>query len=387
MTHEPVAIVLPWFGPDSAGGAEAHARQLARSLRQAGVDIEVWTTTARDSRAPLAAYYPPGDDSVDGIRVRRFRPNLGAARRITQRLNHDFPIPELNLLESLTGSDVLLDALTRERDRRRWIFFLYAYPTSFWGAQIAGERGYLIPCLHDEPYAYNSTTRYLLRTARKVLANSAGERDLIQRLTGLPESRVPVVGEGIELHWRGDGERFRAERRLTGPLILFAGRRDFTKNWPLLRAYFEEYIARRGPIATLIAAGPGSLDVPPALRERIIDLGFVDDRTKHDAYAAADVFCNPSLLESFSIVLMEAWLQGTPALVHADCAVTVAHCRESRGGLWFRTYREFEACLDRLIDDPALARQLGAQGQAWVREHCRWDDVARRFIAAVYERT
>jgi glycosyltransferase involved in cell wall biosynthesis len=286
-------------------------------------------------------------------------------------------------MTSLTGSDELLDTLTHERDRRRWVFFLYAFPTSFWGAQIVGERGYLIPCLHDEPYAYNSTTRYLLRSVRKVLANSGPERDLIQRLADLHESRVPVVGEGIDLDWRGDGERFRSARRLTGPLIFFAGRRDFTKNWPLLRACFEEYIGQRGPIATLIAAGPGALDVPPALRDRIIDLGFVDEQTKHDAYAAADVFCNPSLLESYSIVLMEAWLQGTPALVHADCAVTVAHCRESHGGLWFRTYREFEACLDRLIGDPALARQLGAQGQAWVRQNCRWEDVARRFIEAV----
>jgi hypothetical protein len=26
---------------------------------------------------------------------------------------------------------------------------------------------------------------------------------------------------------------------------------------------------------------------------------------------------------------------------------------------------------------------LGQRGQAWVREHCRWDAVARRTIAAV----
>ncbi|WP_026370175.1 glycosyltransferase family 4 protein [Kallotenue papyrolyticum] len=385
MSAEPIALVLPWFGPDTAGGAEAQARQLARALHQAGVDVEVWTTTARDAHAPLQPYYPHGDSEVDGIRVRRFRPNRGAGRHITRRLTHDFPIAELNLLESLTGSDELLDALTHERDRRRWIFFLYAFPTSFWGMQIAGERGYLVACLHDEPYAYHSTTRFLLRTARKVLANSAGERDLIRRLTDLPESRVPVVGEGIELHWRGDGARFRAERRLTGPLIFFAGRRDFTKNWPLLLAYFEEYLARRGPTVTLIAAGPGRLQIAPALREHIIDLGFLDDQTKHDAYAAADIFCNPSLLESFSLVIMEAWLQGTPVLVHGDCAVTVTHCRAAQGGLWFRSYREFEACLDRVIGDRELARQLGAQGQAWVREHCRWEDVARRFIKEVFQ--
>jgi glycosyltransferase involved in cell wall biosynthesis len=378
-----LAIVLPWFGPDTAGGAEAHARQLAGALQRAGIAVEVWTTTARDARSPLAPYYHAGDDDVDGVPVRRFAANLGARSQITSQFAAPHPIPELNLLQSLTGSDALLHALAEERDRRLWVFFLYAFPTSFWGAQIAGDRGYLIPCLHDEPYAYNTTTRRLLRTVRKVLANSAPEADLIRRLADLPPDRVSVVGEGIDLARRGDGSRFRRERALDGPLIFFAGRRDHSKNFPLLWAYFEEYLARRGPIVRLVAGGPGDLRIPPALRSHVIDVGFLSEGGKHDAYAAADIFCNPSLLESFSIVLMEAWLQGTPALVHADCAVTVDHCRAANGGLWFRTYREWEACLDRLLREPDTARQLGSQGQTWVKANCRWEDVAQRFIDVV----
>lgn len=381
---DPIAIVLPWFGTETAGGAETHARQLVAALHRANVPIEVWSTTARDARAPLDPFYPAGDSTIDGVRIRRFAPNRGAGSVITGRFASDeHPIPELNLLQSLTGSDALLDALSRERATRRWVFFLYAFPTTFWGVQIAGDRGYLIPCLHDEPYAYNTTTRRTLQTARRVLANSHGERTLIQRLANLPDARVPVVGEGIEMQWGGDGDRLRRRFDLDGPLIYFAGRRDHSKNFPLLAAYFEEYLARRGPCATLIVSGPGRLDVPPALRRRIVDLGFVDDQTKHDAYAAADIFCMPSLHESFCIVVMEAWLNRTPALVHGDCLVTVDHCRRSNGGLWFRSYREFEACLDRLLGDRDLSRELGAQGSAWVERECRWEDVADRFVEAI----
>lgn len=385
MIVEPVTFVLPWYGPETAGGAETQARQLVQALHEAGVPVEVWTTTARDARAPLAPFYAQRDDSVDGVRVRRFTPNIGAGPAITRRFAADHPIHELNLLQSLTGSDELLAAISENRSGRRWIFFLYAFPTSFWGAQIAGERGYLIPCLHDEPYARYSTTRRLLRSARKVLANSRGEQQLIRDLSDLPPSSVPIVGEGIDLARRGDGVRFRRERGLDGPLIFFAGRRDHSKNFPLLLAYFEEYLARRGPRATLIVGGTGALTIPPALQSRIIDLGFLSEDDKHDAYAAAAIFCMPSLLESFSIVIMEAWLQGTPVLVHADCAVTVAHCHESDGGLWFRTYHEFEACLDRLLDDPGTARQLGAQGRAWVLRNCCWADVAQRFVETVFD--
>lgn len=386
MTAEPVAIVLPWYGPQTAGGAETHARQLASALARAGVAVEVWSTTARDARAPLAPFYPPGDDQVDGVRVRRFPANLGADPALTRQLRTaDHPIHELHLLQSLTGSDALLRTLMAERTSRRWVFFLYAFPTSFWGIQIAGERGFLIPCLHDEPYARYSTTRHLLRSARRVLANSSPEQQLICALADLDPARVPVVGEGIEMSWRGDGERFRQTHQIAGPLIFFTGRRDHTKNLPLLQAYFGEYLARRGPRATLVVGGPGSLDIPPALRHAIIDVGFLSEQAKHDAYAAADIFCMPSLLESYCIVVMEAWLQGTPALVHADCPVTVAHARQAQAGLWFRSYHEFATCLDWLLDDPDAARTLGAQGRAWVKRECRWEDVARRFCDAVLE--
>jgi glycosyltransferase involved in cell wall biosynthesis len=386
---EPVAIVIPWFGPDTAGGAEAHARQLAGALHRSGVPVEVWTTTARDAHAPIEPYYPAGDDSVDGIAVRRFPATRGElpalARREPRRFGlEQFPHHELNLLRSLTGSDALLQRLEIERSSRRWIFFLYAFPLSFFGAALAGDRGYLIPCLHDEPYARYSTARRLFRTVRHVLANSEPEAALIRELASLPAERCSVAGEGIDLLARGDGERFRRDHDLHGPLLYFTGRRDHTKNFPLLLAYAQEYWARHGPAFTLLAGGPGPLDVPPALRPWVIDLGFLPTQAKQDAYAAADVFCMPSVLESFQLAVMEAWLQGTPALVHGDCAVTVDHCRRSDGGLWFRTYHEFDAALTLLLRGPALAARLGEQGRAWVKLNCRWEDVVERFVRVIY---
>ncbi len=287
-------------------------------------------------------------------------------------------------MRSLTGSDELLEEIERERASRRWVFFLYAFPLSFFGATIAGERGYLVPCLHDEPYARYTTTRHLLRSVRHVLANSEPEAELIRELADLPDGRCSVVGEGIDLAARGDGDRFRASHRLDGPLLYFAGRRDHSKNFPLLLAYVKEYWARHGRAFTFIAGGPGPLDVSAPLARWIVDLGFLSTEEKHDAYAAADLFCMPSLLESYQITIMEAWLQGTPVLVHGDCAVTVYQSRQSNGGLWFRRYSEFDAALTLLLRSPELAQRLGMQGQRWVQQKARWEDVARRFEAAVY---
>jgi len=119
--------------------------------------------------------------------------------------------------------------------------------------------------------------------------------------------------------------------------------------------------------------------LPEASASGILDLGFVPLQDKLDALAAATVFCLPSINESFSIALMESWLQGTPALVHAGCAVTVEHCRNANGGLYFADYDEFAATLDYLCDHPAEAAQMGRNGRAYVLSRYDWPIIIPRY--------
>jgi glycosyltransferase involved in cell wall biosynthesis len=390
-----ITIVIPWFGRDTAGGAETQARQLSQAMRAQGAPVEVWASTGRDSFAPAALeHYPQGVDTLDGVPVRRFPitpprrdpyvPAPVAGRGLLDRLPA-FPDHELRLLASLVSSDALLEAVASERERRRFLFMPYPFPTSFWGVLLAGQRAHLLPCLHDEPYARYSTYRWMFQHSRRALSNSAAERDLARQLYHLPAERVVVAGEGIDLTPHGDGAAFRARRGLDGPLLMYAGRRDAGKNVPLLLSYVREYWARRGLPLTLMLAGRDPIELPPALSEIVLDLGFLSAQEKHDAYAAADVYVHPSLIESFSIVLMEAWLQQTPALVHADCAVTREAAAASGGGLAFHDFAEFAAALDLLLGDAGLRQALGARGRAYVLETCRWEDVARKTIAAVME--
>ncbi|MEP7191136.1 MAG: glycosyltransferase family 4 protein, partial [Roseiflexaceae bacterium] len=360
---ETITIVLPWFGRDTAGGAETQARQLAQAIHTLGMPVEVWATTGRDAFSPPKPYYAEGADDLDGVPVRRFaltpppiEPHVPAAvaRRGLHAQLPAFPDHELRLLASLVSSDALLEAIAAESAGRRFLFVLYAFPTSFWGALLAGERAHLLPCLHDEPYARYSTTRWLFRHARRALANSPAERDLALHLYDLPPEQVVAAGEGIDLTHRGDGAAFRARRNLHGLLLMYAGRADLSKNIPLLLGYLREYWARRGTPLTLIRTGRDPIELPPALGAIVLDLGDVGVQERQDAYAAADLFVHPSVHESFSIVLMEAWLQGTPALVHAACAVTRQATEASGGGLAFHDFGEFAAALDLLLADADL---------------------------------
>jgi glycosyltransferase involved in cell wall biosynthesis len=401
-----IILVSPWYGPDTRGGAETQARSLARAIHAQGVDIRVWASTGRDSFDPDdERHYPAGASTLDGIPLWRFVPTPPDERGVPRFFERhpellppleQFPVHEIHLLGSLLGSDELYEAILSEHEHTRFIFIPYPFPTTFWGALLAPERSFLLPCLHDEPYAYYSTYRFLFHRVRGVLANSHPEAQLMQRLYELPAERVHVPGEGIDLTPRGDGAAFRRQYGLDTaqggealPLLLYVGRRDESKNISLLLAYVREYWARRRHLLRLLLAGSGSPYIPANLDARhnsaapVLDLGFLGEQAKHDAYAAADVFIQPSAMESFSIVLMEAWLQHTPALVYHGCDVTRDHCQRSGGGLSFGDFGTFAAALDILLAQPDLRRTLGARGRDYVLATCDWSDVARRTVAAV----
>jgi glycosyltransferase involved in cell wall biosynthesis len=168
---------------------------------------------------------------------------------------------------------------------------------------------------------------------------------------------------------------------LRDPYILYSGRLEGSKNVPLLLGYFIEYKARRPGLLKLALMGSGPEPIPA--HPDIVSLGFRQGQAKLDAYAAASLLCQPSVNESFSIVIMEAWLSGVPVLVHADCEVTRYHAARSNGGLEFRNYAEFEAVLDLLAGRSEMAARMGANGRAYVVEQYAWPTVMRRFTAAL----
>ena len=104
----------------------------------------------------------------------------------------------------------------------------------------------------------------------------------------------------------------------------------------------------------LVLAGPVGDDVPSG--RNVTVLGPVPEEHKFGLIAAADVLVNPSFYESFSIVILEAWLAGTPVLVNGWCGPLVEHCEASGGGLWWTGLADFEIALGRL---PVLLEDAG----------------------------
>jgi glycosyltransferase involved in cell wall biosynthesis len=326
----------------------------------------------------------------DGLPVRRFkvRPRdperyvrlhwrLQLGGRLTSFEEEDF------VRESVNSND-LYAYLATERDRYWYVFIPYCFGTTWEGTLVASDRSLLIPCLHDEPFAHLAWTRRVLRAVRAVCFHVPAERALSEAVAGGDPGNFALVGEGVATDGAGDGARFRRKYQISDPFLLYAGRKAREKNTPLLVEYYARYrfTHPQSPLK-LVLIGGGGVRVPERLGRDVLDLGFVPPQDKLDAYAAALALCQPSLLESFSIVMMEAWLAGTPALVHAGCPVTREHCLTSNGGLFFGDYFEFVEAVELLRGDEVLRRRMAGNGRAYVLANFTWERVTGNYLGVL----
>ncbi|MBI4011868.1 MAG: glycosyltransferase family 4 protein [Candidatus Rokubacteria bacterium] len=383
-----VAFVVPRYGDGIVGGAETLTRGLAEHLAALGTPVEVLTTCARDHRTWKNAL-PPGLSREGGVTVRRFpvKPrDEDTFARLQRRILDGVrlaPKDEIRWAEESVSSPGLFAHLGRHGTEHDVICFApYLFGTTLGGVPLVPDRAVLIPCLHDETFAYLGVVRRTVEACRGFIFNSPPEAALARKLYDIADRPSGVVGLGFDPPPPADGERFRRRHGLQGPLLLYLGRKETGKNVHLLIEYVRRYRATHRGDLTLVLAGDGPLTAP-ADAAGIRDLGYLEPPDKAAAYAAATVVCQPSVNESFSIVLMEGWLAGKPALVHARCPVTTHHALGSGGGLAFDRFYEFAEALTLLLEDAGLRDRLGTQGRAYVEAEYTWPVVMARLRATL----
>lgn len=398
--RQPIAVVIPWFGQELKGGAEQQAWQIATRLGLRGHRVEVLTTCCRSFADDWAEnHLPAGETQEAGVTIRRFlvnprnRPIFDALNReLLARPQDSFlpgvtPVPAERAAvwtnENINSSD--LEAYLRESGKkyRALIFIPYLYGITLRGLPIVADRAWLQPCLHDESYAYLPDIATAFRAAAGLLFNSHGEMELSAKLFGpIVLSKGHVVGEGVELHQQQSPQEIFAppaevqERRF----VLCLGRRCKEKGTDALVAAFTEF-RRRNPRSDLwlVLAGPGEGTYSKA-DAGIVDLGLVAESNKVALLRKCEALLQPSLNESFSRVLFEAWMCGKPAVVHKDCRATACAVENANGG-W--TAKSESDWVDRLAHLDSCAqdelRAAGARGGKLAAELADWDSVMARY--------
>src|SRR5690606_5836825 len=150
----------------------------------------------------------------------------------------------------------------------------------------APDRTLLMPCLHDEPEARLDIFGTLFSGARAVWFLSEPAQELARSLYQLPP-RHRVLGSGVHVPDRYDPDGFRERHGIDRRFVLYAGRRGGAKGWEWLLDTFAMAVERHGVDLRLVTMGTGEVRPPAAVAGRVIDLGFLPEAERDDAFAAA----------------------------------------------------------------------------------------------------
>lgn len=404
---KPLAIVIPWFGKDLKGGAEQQTWQVATRLAYKGHKIEVLTTCCRSFMDNWAVnHLQAGVTQEHGIKIRRFRVDR-ADHEAFNRVNHRMlnlpssalkpgvnPVtPEESAIfcsENINSTALLNYIKKHQNHYQAFLFIPYLYGIILNGLPLVSKQAFLQPCLHNEVYAYLPQVANLFHSAKGLLFNSQGEAQLAIHLYGpgiIP--KITVVGEGVEIAQSPPEQIDKLEKILEKKdrFILYLGRRDLTKNIDLLvKAYADFKQNHEKSSLRLVLAGPGSRSFNNSV-PGLVDLGLVEERDKKALLAHCIALLQPSLNESYSRVIMEAWFYGKPVAAHRDCLATKVTVECAQGGWLAGSQREWVDLMVKL--DQMAEEQLakyGKNGQAYAKENAVWHKVMERY-EAVLERT
>ena len=255
-TARRIAFVAPRFSEKGTiGGAETLLKALAERCAKAGRQVDFLTTCATN-HFTWANDVPPGVKDVNGMKVHFFAVNedrdvsgfLDVQGRIDKGVRVSRTDEEKWISNSVNSRTLIEHLRTHAGDYDAIILGPYLFGVTYFGSQVAPAKTFLVPCLHDEVFAYLGIMKDMFLSVRGHLFNTAPERDLAQKLYGVAEARSSVVGLGLD-DFDTDAKSFARRHNLEAPYIAYSGRRETLKGTPLLCAYMHTFRERTKRVA------------------------------------------------------------------------------------------------------------------------------------------
>jgi glycosyltransferase involved in cell wall biosynthesis/GT2 family glycosyltransferase len=231
--------------------------------------------------------------------------------------------------------------------------------------------------------------RDLCRAADLVLACSDDDARDLGALHGVAE-KVVVMPNGVDgsrIRPASDGERSAARRRfgVSGTVAVFTGSR-YPPNVEAVGTIVRRLAPVTPNVTYLVVGGAGdAVRDAASLPANVRALGVVNDETRADAYAAADIAVNPIESGSGTNIKMLDFLAAGLATVSTE--VGARGIADAGRAFVVDDVAAFPTWLERLGADPALRTSLGARGRALVEARYEWRDISRRLGELLLERT
>ncbi|MBE7474492.1 MAG: hypothetical protein DPW09_32885 [Anaerolineae bacterium] len=371
-----IALISPYDFP-YPGGVTEHIIALAREARRRGHEVHILAACSGD-RGEIFPQTRPVTRRVMSIPIAGAVARVGLSptsyariKRILQREAFDV----IHLHEPLTPSITW------------W---------TLWHASRMSQ-AVTIGTFH----AYHERPNWLYARGRPIfgqlfsrldglIAVSEAAREFAYRMF---PGNYQIIPNGVDLHRFGRTDRIEKKDPHRPLTILFVGRLDKRKGFPIL---LEAFLALKPlyPQAQLQVVGPFSpkegeyyQKIARARHVTGLDLvGYVSPERLPAFYQQADIFCAPSIgFESFGIVLLEAMAAGLP-IVASNIAGYRTVLTDGREGRLTPPGdpQALARMLARLIEQPGLRQTMGRQGRLTASRYS-WEQIGNEILEAYRE--
>ncbi len=221
-------------------------------------------------------------------------------------------------------------------------------------------------------YFFSPSFQYLLKNTDAIIACTNIEKKFYERY-GIISEKIHIIPPGIDpkSYEKPRVNTFRNKYKISNkaPLLFFLGRRSYNKG--IMNSINAlKYLIKKFPDILLMIAGPTTHEyelfqnlIPGKLKNHIIDLGFIDEKTKIEAIDSCDIFLLPSLDDAFGIVYLEAWLFKKPVIGALEGNVAGLIDNNVNGILIpFNNIKELSLKIEELLENEKLRNNLGNNG-------------------------
>ena len=387
-----ICHIVPIYLPGILPGCSKYIQDISEVLSKRNHQVTVLTANAITGRGwvdPLFGKYSQiNEEMINGVRVKRLKTQwrITSALYILKKIANRFLSPSMRDIVSLLSAGPYLSHLKKDFEKEKYeAIHVTAFPFGLvwlvWKAcKELGKPLICTPLIHFEDPSHKNTLLWkVLKDATSVIACSNYEKEGMMSL-GINPSKIHLIPMGINLDkWeKPDGEGFRRKYRLNGKkIILFAGTKGYHKGAiHLLQA--TEKIRKQVEGLMLVTIG---LPTEEWKRERsllhpdhLLDLGFVSEEEKRDAFDACDLFVMPSRYDSFGIVYLEAWRCAKP-VIGAKVGAIPEVIEEGKDGLLveFGGVDQLASAIRYLLNHPDLCREMGETGRKKVIKKLNWE--------------
>jgi len=236
---------------------------------------------------------------------------------------------------------------------------------------------YLVEELNGRPEDPNSALlrrleRDQARHSRRVYAPSRAIAERVGRDWGLPESRLGIVVNSLDVAAVRRAAGGPVPMALPARFVVFVGRLEHRKGIAVLGPALADVLARNPELHAVVIGRevPGDPSVSQfraavaPVAERVHLLGELPPDTALAVAARAEIAVVPSLWESFGYVCVEAMALGLPVVV-SRAGGLVEIVEEDESGLVVPPgdVAALAGALHRLANDPPTGRRLAAAGR------------------------